>query len=127
MKRKILLVDDEESIIKSLIRVLNSIDNCEIMYTTDPDMVETLIKEHNPDLIIADVMMPGADGFEVVRRIKTNPSTQQVKIMSLSGNYPEGGKIMLESMGVIRCFDKPYNPEEFMQAVKDIISGYIND
>lgn len=127
MSKKILLIDDEESIINSIRRLLRTQTDCDIDSTTVADEVDKKLAEGNPELVIVDVMMPGIDGFEVVRRIKSNPESAHVKVISLSGNYPEGGKLILESMGVLKCLDKPFQPEEFVDTVNDILSGYINE
>jgi CheY-like chemotaxis protein len=121
---KILIIDDEEGVVKSLKRLFHS----QKVWVTDTIMdasgIDQKLAAFNPDVVIVDVMMPGVDGFEVVRRMRLNPATSHIRIIALSGNYPEDGREMLQSMGVIHCVDKPYNPEDLIKMIKDVIMGY---
>lgn len=127
MEHTVMLIDDDENVVKSLQRLLKSQTDYNIVAITDPDELENKISNHHPDLIIVDVMMPGIDGFEIVRRLKMNPDTAHIKVITLSGNYPEDGQLILGSMGVIKCLDKPFDTEEFLKTLSDIVNGYINE
>lgn len=127
MEHTLMLIDDDVNVVKSLQRLLKSQTSYNIIAITNPEELESKISEAHPDLVIVDVMMPAIDGFEIVRRLKMNPDTAHIKVVCLSGNYPEDGQLLLESMGVLKCLDKPFDTEEFLQTIKDIVSGYVND
>lgn len=122
-----MLIDDDLNIVKSLQRLLKSQTDYDVIALTDPEEMQAKIDELHPDLIIVDVMMPRIDGLEIVRQVKMNPATAHIKIITLSGNYPEDGQLILESMGVLKCMDKPFDTEEFIKTINDIVSGYINN
>jgi DNA-binding response OmpR family regulator len=123
---RILVVDDEESVVKSIKRLFHSQRDWEVDAITDASLIDNMLKSMEPDLIILDVMMPGVDGFEVVRRIRKNPYTSHIKVVTLSGNYPEDGRDILLSMGVIQCVDKPFVSDELVRLVKDVLRGYVS-
>lgn len=125
MEHTVFLIDDDPNVVKSLQRLLRAQTDYNVIALSNTDELEDNISQHHPDLIIVDVMMPGVDGFEIVRRVKMNPDTSHIKVIALSGNYPEDGKLILESMGVIKCLDKPFETDEFLTDIKDIISGYV--
>lgn len=127
MEHTLLLIDDDINVIKSMERLLRAQTDYNVVSITDPDELESKINEIHPDLIIVDVMMPGIDGFEIVRRLKMNPAMSHIKVVTISGNYPEDGRIILESMGVIKCLDKPFDTESFLLTLKNVISGYIHN
>ncbi|HZJ57708.1 MAG TPA: response regulator transcription factor [Clostridia bacterium] len=111
MKRKVLIVDDESSI-RSFIRVGFERSNFIIIEAeTGEDGIE-LAREHMPDIVILDIMLPGMDGFEVC--------------IALRSEFPDMGIIMLTArdldmdriMGLERGADdyvvKPFNPLELV-------------
>jgi len=123
---RILVIDDEESVVKSIKRLFHAQREWEVDAITDASLIDEKLRSIEPDLIILDVMMPGVDGFEVVRRIRKNPHTSHIRIITLSGNYPEDGKDILQSMGVIQCIDKPFVSDDFIRLVKDVLRGYVS-
>jgi DNA-binding response OmpR family regulator len=122
---RILIIDDEESVVRSIKRLFHAQKEWTVDAITDASLIDAKLKEFDPDLVIVDVMMPGVDGFEVVRRLRKKSDTTHIKIVALSGNYPEDGKEMLLSMGVVDCVDKPYNSQDFIRLTKDVLRGYI--
>ncbi|MBT6243231.1 MAG: response regulator, partial [Rhodospirillaceae bacterium] len=72
-RHTVLIVDDETINIKILSDLLK--DDMQVLFATNgEDGISTAHKSH-PDLILLDIMMPGMDGYEVCRRLKTNPKT----------------------------------------------------
>lgn len=81
----------------------------------------TAIATDPPDLIMLDVMLPELDGFEVCKRIKSNPATRHIPVVFLSGkNTPENiyhGK----QIGGDHYFTKPFNSAMVMDAIKQLL------
>jgi len=127
MTKKVLIIDDEESVVKSVVRLFHADKDISLDAIVDTAELEAVLTKTNYDLILVDVMMPGIDGFEVVRRIQKYHRDPDKKILALSGNYPADGKIILESMGVFKCIDKPFVAEDFRTLIKDILNGYLHD
>jgi DNA-binding NarL/FixJ family response regulator len=83
-----LLVDDSPQFIEATIRFLSSVPNIEIVGTTLSgkeaiDKVTSL----NPDLVLIDLAMPGMNGLETTRYIKSRPGAPQVIILTLHDNF----------------------------------------
>lgn len=79
-KKKVLVVDDEPDVAELLLQALQS---DEIDVTTAFDGLSALeaLPELQPDLIVLDVMMPIYDGFQICQKIKSNPKTEQIKVV----------------------------------------------
>ena len=60
----------------------------------------------------------------MARKIRFNAADNELKIIALSGNFPDGGKEMLLSMGVDRCLDKPIDSEHFLDIIHEVLCGY---
>lgn len=60
-----------------------------------------------PDLILLDLMMPGMDGFEVVRQLKADPATRRIPIIMVTALDDEGSRMRLAAAGVSEVISKP--------------------
>jgi PAS domain S-box-containing protein len=85
MSIKILVVDDDPNLQKATCRVLDRAGYETLPATTGQEALE-LTRTKHPDLLLLDVTMPGMDGFEVCRRIKSDPDLSETYILLFSGN-----------------------------------------
>jgi two-component system, OmpR family, response regulator len=110
----IMLVDDEKEILELLEGVMTSGDE-EIRVAKAQSGVEALllIGETKPLLLILDIMMPGMNGFEVCRKLKSNPSTHNIKIVALTGDHNPAMKERVLHAGADLFFTKPIDVIEF--------------
>jgi diguanylate cyclase (GGDEF)-like protein len=115
-KFKILVVDDEISDLM----VLNNILSVEYMVFTakSGEEVPDRIKDNLPDLILLDIMLPGIDGFEVLRRLKGVPETMAIPVMFISGLTSEANEEKGLLMGAVDYICKPFNTAIVMARVK---------
>ncbi len=87
--------------------------------------IEACIKlgTYKPDLLILDMFMPEMDGLEVCRNIKTNPDLSNIKII-ISTGYPNHSKLkQAAELGFTNIFYKPFNLEDFLKEVKNVLAG----
>jgi CheY-like chemotaxis protein len=79
----ILIVDDEPTARETLVAMLEG-ENYELQLAKDGFQALQMLQQLQPDLILLDVMMPGMDGFEVCRRIRSMPELAEVPIIILT-------------------------------------------
>ncbi len=110
----IMLVDDEKDILELLEGVITSGDE-EIRIAKAQSGVEALllIGENKPSLLILDIMMPGMNGCEVCQKLKSNPSTHNIKIVALTGDHNPAIKERVLRAGADLFFTKPIDVSEF--------------
>jgi CheY-like chemotaxis protein len=84
--RKILVVDDEEAVRDLCAACVHHAfsGDCEVLEARDGEEALAAVEAGNPDLILLDIMMPGIDGFEVCRRLKSSPQTKNIPIVFLT-------------------------------------------
>ncbi|MEZ5557470.1 MAG: response regulator [Pseudomonadales bacterium] len=75
-----------------------------------------LVQQHMPDLVLLDVMMPGIDGVEVCRSLKTDPATAHIRVVAMTGYHsPELENKMLAA-GAEVLLSKPFSSETVLNA-----------
>ncbi len=121
---KVLIVDDEEQIVYVLAEALKELSES-IIIETAFDGYEACIKAGVliPDLILLDLNMPKADGFEVCRSIRNHEDTKNAKIIIISGYVSQENLDQLQEFRPIGVFMKPFSLEEIMGKIKHLIMG----
>lgn len=114
---KVLIVDDETSILAMIKRVLiTSGMTVDIQMATEGDSAWKAISVFEPDVLILDVNIEHIDGGEILRRIKTDDRLRKTKVIMMSG-VPEVLQNMIES-GADVCLQKPFDIKKMLQAVQ---------
>ena len=78
-------------------------------------------KEKKPDLIILDLMLPGMDGFEVCRSLKSDAGTKSIPIIMLTAKGEEIDKIVGFELGADDYMTKPFSPRELLLRSKAVL------
>jgi len=116
MKARILVVDDEEIVIRSCLRILGEDADKEVEAVQDGLEALRKIDENHYDVLILDIMMPKMDGLEVLRRVKeTHPDIDVIMVTGLS-QIETAVKSM--KLGAFDYLPKPFDPDELKLVVK---------
>jgi len=104
----VLIVDDERDILDMLEDLMRSGDN-ELKVAKAQNGVDALvlIGEAKPDLLILDIMMPGMNGYDVCKKLKSSPNTQNIKIVAISGDHNPAVRERVLGAGADLFFTKP--------------------
>jgi len=116
MAKKILVVDDEPSIVELIVVNLEDA-GFEVEAAFDGDEALARFKERPWDLIVLDIMLPGVDGIEVCRRIRKE---SQVPIIMLTARAEEIDRVLGLEMGADDYITKPFSPRELVARVKAV-------
>lgn len=117
MSDAILVVDDEQRII-DLAKMYLEQDGYRVMSATDGVNALWTILEDKPNLVVLDLMLPGMDGLEVCRRVRTE---SDVPIIMLTARSDDIDKIVGLELGADDYLTKPFNPRELVARVKAIL------
>jgi two-component system phosphate regulon response regulator PhoB len=119
--KKILVVDDQEHV-RELVEVTLSTADYEIIQAATGEEALKAAKEHKPDLILMDVMMPGEiDGLEATRRIKDDPETKDCVVIMLTAKGQQADRDAGLKAGADDYFAKPFSPLELMKKVEEVL------
>jgi two-component system, OmpR family, alkaline phosphatase synthesis response regulator PhoP len=117
----VLIVDDNPQNVELLQAFLESLP---VKIVTAVDGVDALEKvaQHNPDLILLDIMMPRMSGFQVCKRLKSDPKTKDIQILMVTALNELGDIEQATECGTDDFVSKPINKFELVTRVKSLLS-----
>lgn len=118
---KVLVADDERAL-RVLIAGTLEIGNYEILEADNGLEALDLVKREKPDLIILDVMMPGMTGYEVCKKVKTNPDISDTKVLILTAKGQQSDKEAAWEAMADFYLAKPFSPMELFAMVEEILT-----
>ncbi|MEX0626015.1 MAG: response regulator transcription factor [Chloroflexota bacterium] len=110
----VLVVDDDPKI-RELLRLYIARDGHQVVFAADGVEALAAAKEHTPDLILLDVMLPRIDGLEVCRRLREE---SDVPIMLLTARSGDSDKVIGLDLGADDYVVKPFSPRELMARIR---------
>lgn len=116
----ILVIDDDELVSRTLQRALK-VYGYQVMVAHSGTEGLQLARRHQPDLFILDIMMPGADGYQVCRQIRGDPLLADLPVLFLTAKLKDEDKIEGFRAGADDYLTKPFNMEELQLRVKAIL------
>lgn len=117
-RKRILVVDDDPIIVESIVQALEEdAHDYEVVSAADGFEAGVQVTHFKPDLLILDIMMPDIKGYEVCRRIKSSPETQDIKIIILSAYLDEEKFKRIKADGADVCFSKPLPLPQLLEEV----------
>jgi CheY-like chemotaxis protein len=113
--KQVLIVEDHADI-RRLIRMTLEFEDCEIHEAADAAAGLALARRLRPDVVLADVMMPGAlDGLELCRAVKTDPALAGVAVVILSARGSSADREAGLKAGANAYLVKPFSPMQLLE------------
>lgn len=117
---RILAVDDEQNNLNAIRRQFADFD-CTMEFAENGEEALEIISSFKPDLIILDIMMPGIDGYEVCRQLKSDDRTKGIMVLLLSGKSGVHDRLIGYDARADDYLIKPYDPEELKAKAKILL------
>lgn len=121
MARRLLVVDDEAILLKAVAATLRAEDYEVTTARSGADALVS-INQTMPDLIISDIRMPGIDGYELARILRSNARTTLVPIIFLTAKGDRKDRIDGFRSGVDAYLTKPFDADELLAVISGILS-----
>ncbi len=118
--KTILIVDDTEANINTLMELLD--EKYDILASLDGEGALELVAEEKVDLILLDIMMPGIDGFEVCRRLKSDPKSKDVPVIFITAKTDEDSIETAYEIGGVDYISKPFRAREVLSRINTHLS-----
>ena len=113
---KILVIEDEVFIRENLIELLE-IEGFQAIGAENGHQGVQFAKEHQPDLILCDVMMPELDGYGVLVTLREDPATKTIPFMFLTASADRSNLQKIREMGMNDYILKPFNVDKLLAAI----------
>ncbi len=117
MEKKVLIIDDDVKLRDLLKEYLEGF-GYQVSWLPDGSRTLEIIKDSPPDIVILDVMMPGEDGIEVLRKIRTK---YQTPVIMLTARGEDSDRIIGLELGADDYLPKPFNPRELLARMKAVL------
>jgi DNA-binding response OmpR family regulator len=118
VKKKILVVDDEEDVARAL-KIRLKANGYHVVLASDSVQAFSMANKEKPNLIILDIMIPGGGGFVVAERLKQSTATHDIPIIFLTGI--SGGEERAYKVGASGYVMKPYHPEKLLETIHNAL------
>ncbi len=117
MVTRVLIAEDEPHIVESLSFVLRR-DGYEVSAALDGEAAMHSLRSNPPDMMILDVMLPKLNGFEVLKRVKSDPVLKSIPVIILTAKGQAQDRRMAEEIGVDGFMTKPFSNSDIVAQVR---------
>jgi CheY-like chemotaxis protein len=124
--KRILLADDSLTIQK-VVELTFSDSEYDLVCVSNGQRALDKVAENPPDLILADVVMPEKNGYEICEAIKANPATARIPVMLLSGAFEPFDRERAERLGCDAIVSKPFDSQQLLRQVEALLSRDYDD
>lgn len=116
-RKKILVVEDEENLLK-LERILLTSQGYEVRGVASAKATFVALAEGLPDLILLDLMLPDMNGFRLCRRIKENPETRHIPVIMVTAYKSREDRVRGEQAGADGYITKPFKSAMLIETIQ---------
>lgn len=114
----VVLIVDDEAPIREVVRRYLQAEGVGVVEAADGPTALEMFETHSPDVVVLDVMLPGLDGIEVLRRLRTR---SDVYVVMLTARTEETDRLIGLSVGADDYVAKPFSPRELVARVKALL------
>jgi two-component system cell cycle response regulator DivK len=118
--RTVLVIDDNESNVL-LLEYLLTVNGHEVRCAANAEDALASISQHKPWLVLTDIQLPGANGLELTQRLKSDPSTADIRIIAVSAFAMPADEQRAREAGCDGYITKPIDTRTFLKVVAELI------
>jgi len=118
----VLLVEDSLTQAEVMTRYLKE-EGLAVVSVTSGEEAQVKLKSQRPDLVIADVILPGQSGFELCHNLKTNSNTKRIPVVICSSKNTAADQLWGSMLGADAYIPKPINQQDFVQTIKQFTAA----
>jgi DNA-binding response OmpR family regulator len=122
MKRKVLVVDDEE-VIRKFLKIHLGKWGYDVEEASDGEEAVGRLKRENFDLLISDVLMPGKDGWELLKEVRSNERTRELPVILLTAKNEDKDMFKGYGLGANYYLTKPFTKSQLLYGVELMFGG----
>jgi DNA-binding response OmpR family regulator len=120
MSKKIIVVDDDKEVREIVTFVLKR-NGFDVAFACNGEQLHSLLAQYLPQLIILDVMMPGANGYDIYRSLQQNARTRHIPVIIMTAHDEAIYKQISSDLGVAQHITKPFHPLALVEKVNILL------
>jgi CheY-like chemotaxis protein len=120
MSRTLLLADDSVTI-QRVVTLIFADEDVKVVAVSDGDQAISSLESSPPDIVLADIGMPGRNGYEVARFVKQSPRLAHIPVVLLTGAFEPADQDKISASGCDGVLGKPFEPQEVIARVKALL------
>jgi CheY-like chemotaxis protein len=117
-----LLLADDSVTIQRVIELTFADEDIEVIAVSDGEQAIAQIEAHPPDIVLADIGMPGKDGYEVAAHVKQSPRLSHIPVVLLAGAFEPVDQARAAAAGCDGVLTKPFEPQMVIGRVKELLA-----
>ena len=117
---KIAMIDDEDDFCE-LMKIELESEGYEVCMVSDSDKGLQLVKDEQPDLILLDIMMPGLDGYDLLKLLKDDSTTRDIPVVMLTAKGMENEIQKALDFGADDYVQKPFHSGLLLKRIKTLV------
>ncbi|MBN1517423.1 response regulator [Candidatus Sumerlaeota bacterium] len=121
MKRETVVVIEDETDIREVIEHNLNREGYKVLSSSDGEKGLRLVQKKSPDIVLLDLMLPGLDGLDVCRKIKSEPATCAIPVIMVTAKGEESDIVLGLGLGADDYVTKPFSPKELIARVKAVL------
>ena len=123
MSQTVLIVDDVE-IIRALVEAtLGNDERRQVLTAKDGMEALRIAAQQELDLVLLDILMPNIDGYEVCRRLKSDPATSPTEVIMLTALAKDDDRMKAMEAGAYDYLTKPFSPTQLLDKVEEVLAA----
>ena len=119
MPGRIMIVEDEPHIVESLTFLLTR-EGYEVEAIGDGDSALAALARSLPDVLVLDAMLPGTDGFAILRWLRAEARSARLPILMLTAKGQRRDREVAEALGADRFLAKPFSNAELIETIREL-------
>ncbi|MDE2309159.1 MAG: response regulator [Xanthomonadaceae bacterium] len=118
-----MLVVDDSATIRAVLGKMLSQDGYAVLKAGDGETALAMARSEQPELIFLDIVMPGMNGFAVLRTLRRDPLTRAIPIVMISGNLQATEQFYVQRYGADDFMKKPFGRAEVFQRIQQLVES----
>ncbi len=122
-KQRVIAVIEDQPDIVDLLELILSKQNYKVLRAYDGDVGLELVREHKPDVVLLDLMMPTVDGWEFHKELREDPEIAHIPVIYVTAraSMEERLRAMTEE-GAAAYIVKPFSPRELVETIEEVLA-----
>lgn len=117
-----ILVVDDDAVVRELLRMNFELEGHEVLEADDGVSALAAVREHHPDAVLLDVMMPAPNGFEVCATLRADPELAAMPVVLLTARALSADRVRGHDAGADAYVTKPFDPLELVELIERLVA-----